>query len=882
MAVVDLLWPALRCSPAPRLSLSSQHRGDAPAAFVAAFARSPGEGLWLLAVDAFSLPLPEPLAFLRDVARMFLERLCLRPDLDDAPPTPGVEPDPGSLDLLLDRVPPFDGAEYFSLDALLALWRSLDRAVVDLASSFPSFGAFLEARAPLWRRVGRVTFVLAENRRDPASSFAFLATFAHQISDHGAVQQLPLLRALELYGASGQKDRLLRLMAPLERAAAASPFVAQLVESHAVYRPLALSPREALALLRDAPAVEAAGVRVKIPDWWRSRPRPVARVQIGSKVPGSIGADGLLDFDLRVVLGDEVLSEEEIQCLLRSGAGLVQLRGKWVEVDPERLAQALAHWKKAEKLAKQGLSFAEAMRLSMGLQREGLEPQPEEVRSWTRVEPGPWLKETLRRMRAPGAAEPPPGLRGTLRPYQAEGVRWLDLLGELGLGACLADDMGLGKTIQVIGAILARRRRRAGEVNLVVAPTSLLANWSAEIERFAPELRVQVAHPTLGEREPEDGKDVVLTSYGMLARLPWLKERRWGMVVLDEAQHIKNPSSRQSKLARSLQGAARVVVTGTPVENRPEDLWSLFDFLNPGLLGSSREFGAFVRKGLRGEASLSKVRGLVRPYLLRRLKSDPAVAADLPDKTEVAAWCPLSKRQIALYQREVDALALALEENQDEMRRRGAILAAMTRLKQLCDHPSLVLGDGAFEPEHSGKLERLAVLADEIAQRQERVLVFTQFREMVAPLAAFLTRIFGVPGLTLDGSTPAPQRKRLVDAFQQDDGPPFFVLSLKAGGVGLTLTGASHVIHVDRWWNPAVEDQATDRAHRIGQRHHVLVHKMMCRGTLDERIDRMIREKKALARDLVGESALAALTELPDREILELVALDLAAVSEDA
>jgi non-specific serine/threonine protein kinase len=271
----------------------------------------------------------------------------------------------------------------------------------------------------------------------------------------------------------------------------------------------------------------------------------------------------------------------------------------------------------------------------------------------------------------------------------------------------------------------------------------------------------------------------------------------------------------------------------------------------------------------------------VRPYLLRRLKSDPAVAPDLPEKTEMPAWCLLSKRQIALYQREVAALEQALQDR-DELARRGAILASMTRLKRLCDHPSLVLGDNGFEPEHSGKLERLAALADEIAQRQERVLVFTQFQEMVAPLAAFLARVFGAPGLTLDGGTPVPRRKRLVDAFQRDDGPPFFVISLKAGGVGLTLTAASHVIHVDRWWNPAVEDQATDRAHRIGQTRHVLVHKMMCRGTLDERIDAMILAKKALARDLVGESPVAALTELSNDEILALVTLDLKAVSDDA
>ncbi|RYE91195.1 MAG: DEAD/DEAH box helicase, partial [Myxococcales bacterium] len=595
---------------------------------------------------------------------------------------------------------------------------------------------------------------------------------------------------------------------------------------------------------------------------------------------------GLLDFSVAVALDGEPLSADETAQLLGAGEGLVRLRGRWVEADGERLQQALTHWRDVQQLSRQGVSFGEAMRLLLGFERAGLGQAADPVRAWSRVEAGPWLAGELARMRDPGRvadADAALGeLRATLRPYQTQGSRWLGHLGALGLGACLADDMGLGKTLQVLGALLVRRRQHPDEAHLVVAPASLIPGWRAEAARFAPSLTVLTAHPSArgdqvaGPDTPLAGA-VVLTTYGMLGRLPWLAERRWGMVVLDEAQAIKNASSRQSKLARSLAGAARVAVTGTPVENRPGELWPLFDFLNPGLLGPARSFGAFVRDAPKHPGALGRLRGLLRPYLLRRLKAD--VASDLPPKIDLDAWCLLTKRQAALYQAEVDRLAALLRKDSNDIARRGAILGAMTRLKQLCDHPSLLLGDNGFDPDDSGKFARLAELADEIAQRQEKALIFTQFRELTGPLLALLTRLFGTPGLLLHGGTPVPRRRQLVESFQRDDGPPFFVISLKAGGVGLTLTQASHVIHVDRWWNPAVEDQATDRAHRIGQSRSVMVHRLMCRGTLDERIDTLLRTKRAVVSDLLEGPAGTMLTELPDEELLRLVALDLSAVA---
>ena len=500
---------------------------------------------------------------------------------------------------------------------------------------------------------------------------------------------------------------------------------------------------------------------------------------------------------------------------------------------------------------------------------------------WSAVTAGGWLRELLGQLRDPSRiaaqAEPGPDFRATLRPYQREGVRWLWLLTGLGLGACLADDMGLGKTVQVLGLLALRRRQGDGaDPSLLVVPTSLIANWKAEIRRFLPDLKVLVAHPSElkgdGPLEVDPAVEVVITTYGMLHRLPALSARRWDLIILDEAQAIKNPASRRSRAARALEGRARIAMTGTPVENRLGDLWTLFDFINPGLLGSANDFKRFVRAQ---EDDYTPLRALITPYILRRLKRDPRVIQDLPDKTEVKVYCGLSRVQAAMYARAVEELEEALAQIDPEQRR-GVVLASLMRFKQICNHPSLYLGDDRFLPEESAKFDRLGSLCEEISQRQDKLLLFTQFRQMIPPLSAFLEGIFGRPGAALHGGTSVPQRAALVEDFQREDGPPFFILSLRAGGTGLNLTAASHVIHFDRWWNPAVEDQATDRAYRIGQRRNVLVHKFVCQGTVEEQIDQMIAQKAALAGELIGsDGAAAAITAMSDEALLDLVRLDL-------
>jgi non-specific serine/threonine protein kinase len=568
-------------------------------------------------------------------------------------------------------------------------------------------------------------------------------------------------------------------------------------------------------------------------------------------------------------------------------------------VDRDKLREVLDHWKAVEARAgDEGLSFLEGMRLLAGAGGPGgagAEIGGEAAAAeWTTVAAGEWLDHLLADLQRPeGNREADPGkdLKGTLRPYQRAGVAWLWLIARLRLGACLADDMGLGKTIQVLSLLLLLKRKGARGPHLLVVPASLLGNWRAEAERFAPGLRLVVVHPSAmsaaeiadAPAGALDGADVVLTTYGTAMRIPWLAERAWGLLVLDEAQAIKNPDTKQTRAVKALKSETRFALTGTPVENRLSDLWSIFDFICPGLLGSAKAFRDFTKRleadGGRGYAPL---RSLVRPYILRRLKSDRSIIADLPDKTEVLAYCSLTRAQAALYAGAVQELAVRIDEVAG-IQRRGLVLAYLLRFKQICNHPSQWLGDGAYRAEDSGKLARLRELCEPIAARQEKVLVFTQFREMTGPLADFLSGVFGRSGLVLHGETPVGRRAGLVAEFQREEGPPFFVLSLKAGGTGLTLTEASHVVHFDRWWNPAVEAQATDRAYRIGQKKNVLVHKFVCRGTIEERIDALIEAKRGLSEEILagGGGGEAWLTEMKSDELLRLVSLDLRSALEE-
>ncbi len=858
----------------------------------AAFTDSTPHGLLHLATTELQASLSPPFAYARDFARLYLTRLCQTP-IDGASGTvPPIAP-PSQTDLAFQvlQAPPMQGCEYLSSDVLSSWWSELDALVRDEIEHHPSgVQGYLSERNPQWRLVGRVTLHLAENKRDPQHPFAFLATYIPKLSAQGRVQHEPLGKALQEYAGAKNRSALLSLLVPIQRAAERSPLIKEMVDSGEIYHPLAWSPGEAYRFLQDIPVFEESGLVVRVPDWWKSNrpPRPAVSVKIDARKGTSLDVSALLDFSVNVTLDGEPLTDAELERLLESVGGLVALKGKWVEVDREKLAEALNHWKDVERDTREsGLSFYDGMRLLAGvsIKQDGAKAAEEE-RDWIGLTAGAALEETISKLRAPeslgGAA--PPGLRAQLRHYQQTGVSWLRFLTGLGLGACLADDMGLGKTVQVIGLLLHRKSSRKAadgdpiKSSLLVVPASLLANWKAELERFAPSLSFLIVHPsenTTSKRPIEEqdarGLDLVITTYGMLSRALWVRKRNWDVVILDEAQAIKNSGTRQSRSVKELKATARVAMTGTPVENRLSDLWSLFDFLNPGLLGGAKTFAGLVKQ-MEAKSSYQPLRALVGPYILRRLKTDKRVIADLPEKVEVSAYCTLSREQAALYEQAVRDLAEKLEEA-DGIQRRGLVLAQLMKLKQICNHPAQLVGTGDYAPAHSGKFQRLAELCEELGERQEKALVFTQFREITGPLAQFLQGVFERPGLVLHGGTAVAQRRQLVESFQRDDGPPFFVLSLKAGGTGLNLTAASHVIHFDRWWNPAVENQATDRAFRIGQRRNVLVHKFVCRGTVEEKIDAMLTEKASLAGDVI-DGAETLLTEMSDAQLLDFVKLD--------
>jgi hypothetical protein len=681
----------------------------------------------------------------------------------------------------------------------------------------------------------------------------------------------------------GDLGRAVRLYPELERALARRRPVALDLDSAGAHRFL----REA------APRLAQAGFGVLTPAWWRSRS---ARLGLrltaqpaqapGGAAPSRVGVEGLVDYRWQLALGDDALTPEELRELARLKLPLVQVRGRWVELDPDALDRAVAFLEQQARSdgATEGMGATELLRTAAGLH------DPAAGLPVVAVEAYGWVRDLLAgadgQRVVPMAT--PPGFSGRLRPYQERGLAWLAFLGQLGLGACLADDMGLGKTPTTLALLAAERARgpRAGPT-LLVCPMSLVGNWQREAERFTPGLRLHVHHGAERLAGPELAEavgqaDLVITTYALAARdRVALAEIPWARIVLDEAQNVKNPAARQTQAIRGLRAPRRVALTGTPVENRLSELWSIMEFCNPGLLGGAASFrtrfaNPIERFGDDDAAALLK--RLTGPFVLRRTKTDRSIISDLPAKLEMTVYCNLTREQATLYQAVVDDMLVKVQASEG-IERKGLVLATMLKLKQVCNHPAQLLADASGLAGRSGKLARLEELLEEALAEGDRALIFTQFAEFGHQLRRHLVERFGREVLYLHGGVAKQTRDELVARFQGDDGPALFLLSLKAGGTGLNLTAANHVVHFDRWWNPAVEDQATDRAFRIGQRRDVQVRKLVCVGTLEERIDRMIADKRALAERIVGTGE-GWLTELSTSELRELVALGAEAVAE--
>jgi SNF2 family DNA or RNA helicase len=689
-----------------------------------------------------------------------------------------------------------------------------------------------------------------------------------------------------------------QLLADLGTASRISPQIERCLMA-ACPAELELETQEAYRFLREsAPLLEQNGFGVLLPSWWERR-----GARLGLKLElidldeetepdlqtsrGLFGLKSIVKYDLKLALGDSTLTEAELNDLINLKVPLVQVRGEWVELPPSEIETAIKFFEKRRREGGDTITLGEAIRLGLGA-----ELAIEGDLTVLKVEARGRIRDMLKRLSGKGELETvdaPASFRGTLRPYQAKGLSWLSYLDQLGFGACLADDMGLGKTVELIAFLLHEQALGTRRPSLLICPMSVVGNWQRELDRFAPSLQVMVHHGAdrLSEKNVgEEAKrhDLVITTYATAHRdEEALSAVSWENLVLDEAQNIKNPQAKQTKTAKRLKAAQRIALTGTPVENRLSELWSIMDFLNPGYLGPAKKFHetfALPIERYRDLDRAERLRRMTQPFILRRLKTDPAIIKDLPEKVESKVYYHLTPEQATLYGAVVEDM-LAKIESSAGIDRRGQILAALTKLKQICNHPALFLQDGSPLEGRSGKLTRLEEMLDEVLSEGDKALIFTQFAGMGAMLRHHLQEKLGCEVLFLHGGTPKGGRDAMIERFQSEEGgPPLFVLSLKAGGFGLNLTAANRVFHFDRWWNPAVENQATDRAFRIGQRKNVFVHKFVCLGTLEDRIDKMIEEKKELAEAVVGAGE-AWLTELSTEDLREVLALSREAIEGD-
>ncbi len=857
------------CCVAPDMEVSYPLRGEAL--------------LHLVQADATGM-MPS-MVYLRSLCVFYIRQLLEHHGAERAEDLPESAP-VFDITVLCSDLPPVTGGEYWNKAVAFHALSSMYAALLIRLCTHPlqTLAECVRTLRPDWSHWGKIIFHLTENKVADSQKlpFAFMATYMDTTPD-GKEKHWPLAAALKLRSSNQAAFR--QLVSPLEKLADTCPFMAQLLRSHRIFRACAFTPKEAFLFLQEQQLYQQAGIQVRVFNIWKQKPlRPRLVVSMDSAAGVRMNAASLLDFSVHAALGDAPLSHDDLQTLLKADGALIQLRGEWVVADPGHIQQLLSQWKLAEKAAKQqGLTMIQGLRLLAGVPDEGggyLPPAADDVEYTC----GESLAQLLHAADSAAAALPelPFGLGSILRPYQKQGVGYMYRVVNMGAGVCLADDMGLGKTLQTLTLLALWKTGGVLESApaLLVVPATLIRNWQAEAARFTPALRVGVLHAsamdiqTLEQLKSGDyavlkSYDVVLTTYGMLTRMDTLQQIEFSAVIADEAQAVKNAASARSRALRSVKSPRRIALTGTPVENNMGDLWSVFDFINPGLLGKNKQFRSFVQSL---ENHYAPLRRLTSPFILRRLKSDRSIIADLPDKLELKLFCSLTPRQASLYMRCVEQLREDLEnEELPPIQRKGLVLAYLSRFKQICNHPAQFSGAGAYDAKASGKFARLAELVEMIAARQEKMLVFTQYREMCAPLHDFLAGCFGRQGLVLHGGTPVKKRAGLVDEFQREGGPPFFVISLKAGGTGLNLTAANHVVHFDRWWNPAVENQASDRAYRIGQNRNVLIHKFICTGTFEEKIDAIIDSKQKMADSLLAGGAEKLLTEMSNDELLNFV-----------
>jgi len=813
----------------------------------------------------------ESMKYLYEISSMFVHEISRKPEIEFTRERTEMKIDDDLVDGLLKRMPYVVGMEYVTSEWIRSMFsKLLEKFALEISDYRGTVLEYLKKRNGNIDIAGRVFFHMVENK-DSDYPFAFLATYSKEKKGKKKAMHTPLKNALLEF--KNDQGKLLKLLSTVSKAVNKSEFIAEIVDSGEIFNPLRLTTDEAYTFLKEVELYEECGIMCRVPDFWKKKSNSLKlSIKIGEEKPSKVGMEALMSFNPYLSFGDQEISEDELKMLLNQTEGLTLLKGKWVEVDHEKIQQVLNAFEKSKKTAEDGvLTVAEAMRLHMDINKVIDEENEMEIE----VTNGQWLDEVFGKLKQSDGLKhmkSSDDFKATLRHYQEKGLSWLYSMYELGFGACLADDMGLGKTVQVL-ALLDLLKTKGSVTTLLIVPSSLMGNWEKELVRFAPDIRYKMIYSKKDMLE-EDIKDydVVFTTYGMASRREDIRERTWDILILDEAQAIKNPGTKQTKAVKQIKARARIALTGTPIENSLSDLWSLFDFLNGGLLGTATEFKKFIKRLNQEHKDYQKLKDIVGPFILRRLKTDRNVITELPEKIEIKTYVTLSKKQVILYDKTLKELMNNLE-NADGIQRRGMVLASISKFKQICNHPDHFLSQDEFNVKHSGKFEMLKEICETIFKKRERVLVFTQYREMTEPLAKFLEKIFSREGLIIHGGTPAKKRTQYVEEFQGEDYIPFMVLSLKAGGVGLNLTNANHVIHFDRWWNPAVENQATDRAFRIGQKKNVMVHKFITKGTIEEKIDEMIEEKMVLSDDIIASSGENWITEMSNEKLFEIFSL---------
>ena len=816
-------------------------------------------------------PRPESLsasaAYLYLVASAFFKCLTEMPEIEIAREKAKVKLSEDQYDYLLEAVPFGLGSENVDKAWISNIYKAFQKRYKSEIKEYPgSVEMYLTEKNQDLHVPERIFFHLVEAPKDSEYPFAFMATYASKGKD-GKVHHYPLKYALTEYDADRKK--LLELLSCLNRAAEVSPLISEFMSTGELFHPLQLTASEAYAFLMSVTEIEQTGILCRIPNWWRKKAmNPSLTIKIGNEEPSLLGFESILGTVPSLTIDGVELSREDIQKLLQMTEGLAMIKGKWIAVDHAKLSELLAQMNDSSGT----VTLLEAM-------RSGMQDMDRDADNGVVISNGQWLSEFLFHLRHPEklrGIEVPESIHASLRPYQKTGFEWLSYMDTIGFGACLADDMGLGKTLQVLSYLEQLRLKNPNAHVLLIVPASLLGNWANEKKKFAPEMELQILH---GQSKnnlalmAENPLFLNVTTYAMAVRIRELADVKWDCIILDEAQAIKNPLTKQTKAIKTMQSRMKIAMTGTPIENDLTNLWSLFDFLNKGLLGSSNDFAAYCRKLDGKPEDYAKLKALINPFLLRRMKTDKKIIHDLPDKMEIIDYSDLSRKQTVLYRKTVNEMAEKIQ-GLDGFSRRGVVLATIMKLKQICNHPDQYLGQTAYSPSESGKFELLKELCETIYEKRERVLVFTQFKEITGFLDDFLAEIFHARGAVIHGGVRPKERTRIVERFQSDEYVPYIVCSVKAAGTGLNLTKANHVIHFDRWWNPSVENQATDRAFRIGQTKNVMVHKIVSRGTIEEKINTMIESKKELAENVIGEGSEKWITELSDEELFSLMRLD--------